>query len=94
MFNYDLPDDCEDYVQRIGRTGRAGETGHAISFACEEYVFNLPAVETYIEHSLPVSKYDHDSLLTDLPKPKPRQRRHKHPRSGQSRGRTTKSYRK
>ncbi len=94
VFNYDLPDDCEDYVHRIGRTGRAGETGHAISFACEEYVFNLSAVETYIEHSLPVSKYDRDSLLTDLPKPKPRQRRHKHPRNGQSRGRTTKPYRK
>ncbi|GHE95581.1 ATP-dependent RNA helicase RhlB [Thalassotalea profundi] len=78
VFNYDLPDDCEDYVHRIGRTGRAGETGHAISFACEEYVFNLPAVEEYISHSLPVSKYNQDALLTDLPKPKPRQRRRPH----------------
>ena len=88
VFNYDLPDDCEDYVHRIGRTGRAGESGHAISFACEEYVFNLPGVETYIDHSLPVSKYDHDSLLTDLPKPKPRPRRHKPHNGGQNRGRT------
>jgi len=88
VFNYDLPDDCEDYVHRIGRTGRAGATGHAISFACEEYVFNLPAIETYIEHSLPVSKYDHEALLTDLPKPKPRQRRHKPHNGGQNRGRT------
>jgi len=70
-----LPDDCEDYVHRIGRTGRAGATGHAISFACEDSVFNLPAIETYIEHALPVSKYDSDALLTDLPKPKPRPRR-------------------
>ena len=77
VFNYDLPDDCEDYVHRIGRTGRAGETGHSISLACEQYVFNLPAIEQYIEHELPVTKYDHDALLTDLPKPKPRQRRHK-----------------
>lgn len=85
VFNYDLPDDCEDYVHRIGRTGRAGETGHAISFACEEYVFNLPAVEEYISHSLPVSKYDQDALLTDLPKPKPRQRRPRPHNAGQNR---------
>ncbi|MGL4418880.1 MAG: ATP-dependent RNA helicase RhlB, partial [Plesiomonas shigelloides] len=50
VFNYDLPDDCEDYVHRIGRTGRAGASGNSISFACEEYALNLPAIETYIEH--------------------------------------------
>ncbi|KGJ92636.1 ATP-dependent RNA helicase RhlB [Colwellia psychrerythraea] len=82
VFNYDLPDDCEDYVHRIGRTGRAGASGHSISLACEQYVFNLPAIETYIEHELPVTKYDHDALLTDLPRPKPRQRR---PRTGGNR---------
>ncbi|PJG83719.1 ATP-dependent RNA helicase RhlB [Caviibacterium pharyngocola] len=69
VFNYDLPDDCEDYVHRIGRTGRAGESGVSISFACEEYAMNLPAIEEYIGHSIPVSQYDADSLLTDLPKP-------------------------
>lgn len=88
VFNYDLPDDCEDYVHRIGRTGRAGASGHAISFACEEYVFNLPAIETFIEHALPVTKYDHQSLLTDLPKPKPKQRRHKPHNGGQNRNKT------
>ncbi len=46
VFNYDLPDDCEDYVHRIGRTGRAGASGHSISLACEEYALNLPAIET------------------------------------------------
>lgn len=70
VFNYDLPDDCEDYVHRIGRTGRAGESGHSISLACEEYALNLPAIETYTGHSIPVSKYNSDALLTDLPAPK------------------------
>ena len=69
VFNYDLPDDCEDYVHRIGRTGRAGESGVSISFACEEYAMNLPAIEQYIGHSIPVSRYDPDALLIDLPKP-------------------------
>ena len=68
FFNYDLPDDREDYVHRIGRTGRAGESGVSISFACEEYAMNLPAIEEYIGHSIPVSQYEAEALL-ELPKP-------------------------
>lgn len=68
VFNYDLPDDCEDYVHRIGRTGRAGASGHSISFACEEYAINLPGIEEYIEHAIPTSEYDPSALLMDLPK--------------------------
>ncbi|WP_373778763.1 ATP-dependent RNA helicase RhlB [Glaesserella sp.] len=68
VFNYDLPDDREDYVHRIGRTGRAGESGISISFACERYAVNLPAIEEYIGHAIPVSQYDSNALLS-LPKP-------------------------
>ncbi|WMS85991.1 ATP-dependent RNA helicase RhlB [Pleionea litopenaei] len=53
VFNYDLPEDAEDYVHRIGRTARAGADGDAISFACEDSAFALPAIEEYIEHSIP-----------------------------------------
>ncbi|MFL0804175.1 MAG: DEAD/DEAH box helicase [Agarilytica sp.] len=45
VVNYTLPDEPEDYVHRIGRTGRAGKTGVSISFACEEDAFRLPAIE-------------------------------------------------
>ncbi len=70
VFNYDLPDDAEDYVHRIGRTGRAGETGKAISFACERYAQNLPAIEVYTGHDIPVTDYNPLNLLDDVKPPK------------------------
>ncbi|MFN2308374.1 MAG: ATP-dependent RNA helicase RhlB [Gammaproteobacteria bacterium] len=54
VFNYDLPQDAEDYVHRIGRTARLGAEGDAISFACETYVYSLPDIERYIGHKIPV----------------------------------------
>lgn len=53
VINFDLPQSSEDYVHRIGRTARAGATGQAISFACEEYVFHLPEIEEYIGQKIP-----------------------------------------
>ena len=54
VINYDLPDDAEDYVHRIGRTARAGAEGDAVSFVCETYAFSLPDIEKYIGHKVPV----------------------------------------
>lgn len=62
VFNYDLPDDAEDYVHRIGRTARAGASGVAISFACEDAAFNLPAIEAYVGHSIPTVNVEPDLL--------------------------------
>ncbi len=54
VVNFDLPQDAEDYVHRIGRTARAGASGVAISLACERYVYSLPEIEAYIGQKLPV----------------------------------------
>ena len=85
VFNYDLPDDAEDYVHRIGRTGRAGESGIAISFACEKYAMNLTAIEEYIEHQIPVTDYNPNHLLEDVKPPKHNARRPR-PRTGNRTG--------
>lgn len=61
VFNVDLPDDCEDYVHRIGRTARAGKAGVAISFASDKTAMNLPAIEEYIGHKIEVA-----SITTEL----------------------------
>jgi ATP-dependent RNA helicase RhlB len=58
VFNYDLPQDPEDYVHRIGRTARAGAAGDAVSLGCEEYVVSLPEIEAFIGHKLPVEQFD------------------------------------
>lgn len=52
VINYQLPEDAEDYVHRIGRTGRAGATGISISFVSEDDAFNLPAIEEYLGHAI------------------------------------------
>jgi ATP-dependent RNA helicase RhlB len=54
VVNYDIPDDFESYVHRIGRTARAGKSGKSITLADEEYVFGLEPIETYINMKIPV----------------------------------------
>jgi ATP-dependent RNA helicase RhlB len=58
VFNFDLPNDAEDYVHRIGRTARAGAEGDAISFGCDEYAVALPDIEQYIGHQIPRASID------------------------------------
>jgi ATP-dependent RNA helicase RhlB len=75
VFNYDLPQDPEDYVHRIGRTARAGTEGDAISFGCEEYVISLPDIEAYIGRKLPVAVVASE-ILPEIVSPAPLPRRH------------------
>ncbi|MBL10903.1 MAG: RNA helicase [Acidiferrobacteraceae bacterium] len=71
VFNYDLPQDPEDYVHRIGRTARAGESGYAISFACEEHALSLLDIESFIGHSLEKMEISenllHRTQMPDIP---------------------------
>src|SRR5699024_7469643 len=91
VFNYDLPQDVEDYVHRIGRTARAGAEGTAITFACEEYVYSLMDIQDYIKEEIHVESISGDLLITTEVTPEPsardsRQRRSRTPRSNQRRG--------
>ncbi len=52
VINFTLPRQPEDYVHRIGRTGRAGATGISVSFACEKDSFYIPPIEKYLGNSL------------------------------------------
>ncbi|MEM7282386.1 MAG: helicase-related protein [Pseudomonadota bacterium] len=78
VFNFDLPQDPEDYVHRIGRTARAGASGEAISFGCEDYVINLPAIEEYIGAKIPTENIDR-SQLSEITPPKRKKRSGKPP---------------
>ena len=69
VVNYTLPENPEDYVHRIGRTGRAGASGISISFATESDSYFLPAIKKFLGEDVP-STYPEDDLLTPLPEPK------------------------
>ena len=84
VVNYTLPEEPEDYVHRIGRTGRAGAVGTSISFACEEDSFLLPAIEEQLGTPLKCT-HPAESLLS-APPPYTRPSRFKEPGSGRSGG--------
>ncbi|PLX50149.1 MAG: ATP-dependent RNA helicase RhlB [Desulfobulbaceae bacterium] len=83
VVNYNLPYDPEDYVHRIGRTGRAGATGTSVSFACEEDSFYLPDIEEFIGRKLTCIHPAYE-LLAEVPKLPPQKRR---PRPSSYKGR-------
>jgi ATP-dependent RNA helicase RhlB len=85
VFNFDLPNDPEDYVHRIGRTARAGAEGDALSFGCEEYAVGLPDIERYIGHQIPRASIESADLAAVTPPP-PAEWRERAPRGGPSRG--------
>ena len=66
VINYDIPQDCENYVHRIGRTGRAGKTGKAISLVSEGKGNHLDAIESFIGMNIPVQQADFELYATDL----------------------------
>jgi ATP-dependent RNA helicase RhlB len=66
VVNYDVPEDPENYVHRIGRTARVGKKGKAITLACERYVFGLEAIEKFIGMKIPVEPLDEILLAEDL----------------------------
>lgn len=65
VINYDLPNEAENYVHRIGRTARAGKSGKAYTFCSEQDVYNLPAIERYIEMSIPSTVADSEMMKAD-----------------------------
>ena len=73
VINYDLPQDAEDYVHRIGRTARFGASGEAISFICEEYAYSMPDIEEYIGQKIPVKTITPELLAEAIiPEKRPR----------------------
>ncbi len=90
VVNYTLPFEPEDYVHRIGRTGRAGASGKAVSFADEEGAFYLPEIENYTGRKFECEMPD-DVLLTPPPSPI---RLKKQPSASSSKGRKGRPARK
>lgn len=67
VINYDLPDNTQDYVHRIGRTGRAGQEGRAISFAMPDQKRDVRDIERLIQKEIPVTPHGDESVSFDAP---------------------------
>lgn len=67
VINFDLPDNTQDYVHRIGRTGRAGEEGRAISFAMPDQRRDVRDIERLIRKEIPVTSHGGQSVSFDAP---------------------------
>ena len=78
VVNFNIPENPDDYVHRIGRTGRAGAEGQSITFACEMESFELPKIEELLGMELKCLMPP-EELLEELPSAPPRKRK---PRSG------------
>ncbi len=78
VFNFDLPQSGEDYVHRIGRTARAGASGSAISFACEDYAHYIMDIEEYIDQKIGKEPVTGELLI----EPKPPIKMERRPRPG------------
>jgi len=74
VINWDLPQDAEDYVHRIGRTARAGAGGKAVSFVDEASALYLEAIEKFIGQKIPVEWADDDLFVSEI-KPTAEERR-------------------
>ena len=81
VFNYDLPQDAEDYVHRVGRTARAGATGDAVSFSCERFCYSLTDIEAFIGQSIPAEVASLDLMADPQPPARRRHDRRQRPRT-------------
>jgi ATP-dependent RNA helicase RhlB len=89
VINYDLPQDAENYIHRIGRTARAGKTGRALSLACEKYVFHLEPLEEMLGYKIPLVWPEDEWLKKDKSATVPTGRKARRGMTIRARGRGT-----